>query len=65
MDRWIKMPLGRKVGLDPSDTVLHGDPGPLPKKEAQLPIFGPCLLWSNSCMDQDATWYEGRPRPRP
>jgi len=28
------------------------------------PIFGPCLLWPNSWMDQAATWYRGRPRPR-
>ena len=39
---------------------------PLPKKGAQpFPsIFGPCLLWPNGWMDQDATWYKGRPRPR-
>jgi len=24
---------------------------------------GPCLLWPKSWMDQDATWYQGRPRP--
>jgi len=24
-----------------------------------------CLLWPNGWMDQDATWYEGRPRPMP
>jgi len=28
------------------------------------PIFGPYLLRPNGCMDQDATWYEGTPRPR-
>ena len=28
------------------------------------PIFGPFLLWPNGCMDQDATWYGGRPQPR-
>jgi len=28
------------------------------------PIFGPCLLWPNGWMDQDATWYGGKPRPR-
>jgi len=28
-------------------------------------VFGPCLLWPNGWMDEDATWYEGRPRPRP
>jgi len=25
---------------------------------------GPYLLWPNGCMDRDATWYGGRPRPR-
>jgi len=29
------------------------------------PIFGPCLLWPNGWMDEDATWYGSRPRPRP
>jgi len=29
------------------------------------PIFGACLLWPNSRMDEDATWYGSRPRPRP
>ena len=28
------------------------------------PIFGPYLLRPNGCVDQDATWYGGRPRPR-
>jgi len=28
------------------------------------PIFGPCLLWPNGWMDEDATWYGSRPRPR-
>jgi len=23
------------------------------------------VLWPNGWMDQDATWYEGRPSPRP
>jgi len=27
-------------------------------------IFGPCLLWPKNWMDQDATWWGGRPRPR-
>jgi len=30
MAGWIKMPLGMEVGLDPSDTVLDGDPAPPP-----------------------------------
>ena len=29
------------------------------------PVFGPCLLWPNGWMDEDATWYGSRPRPRP
>jgi len=28
-------------------------------------ISGQRLLWPNGCMDQDAIWYVGRPRPRP
>jgi len=55
----MKMSLGRKVGFNPSDIVLDGDPTPLPKKGQSPPIFGPCLLQSNGCMDQDATWYGG------
>jgi len=62
---WITMPLGTEVGLDPSDIVLEENPAPLPKKGAEPPMFGPCLLWPNGCMDQNATWYGGRPRPRP
>jgi len=70
MAGWIKMPFGREVGLGQSDIVLDGDPAPLPRKRAEppifghTPIFGPCLLWPNGWMDQDATWCEGRPRPR-
>jgi len=61
------MPLGMEVGLSPGDCVR---PSPLPQKGRSPPkgaephpIFGPCLLWPNGCMDQDATWYGGRPRP--
>jgi len=62
MAGWIKMPLGRGVRLVPSDIVLDGEPAPLPQNGAEPPIFGLCLLWPNGWMDQDATWYEGRPR---
>ena len=62
---WIKMPLGREGGLSPSDIVLDGDPAPLPKIGDTAPtIFGSCLLWTNGYMDQDVTWYGGRPRPK-
>ena len=59
----IKMPLGMEVGISPGDFVLDGDPAPTPKRAEPHPIFGPRLLWRNGCMDQDATWYGGRPRP--
>jgi len=45
------MPLGTEVGLDPNDMVTDGDPPPSPKKGAEPPIFGPCLLWPNRYMD--------------
>jgi len=52
---WIKMPVGH--------ILFDGDPA-VPKKKGHIPpIFGPCLLWPNSWMDQDTTWYGGRFRP--
>jgi len=61
----IKMPLGMEVGLSPGDFVLDGDPASSPKSGVEpIPIFGLCVLLPNGCMDQDATWYGGRPRPR-
>ena len=65
MAGWIKMPLGMGVGFSPGDFVLDGDPAPLPKNGSGAPssIVGLCLLRPNGWMDQDATWYGGRPRP--
>jgi len=57
--------LGTEVGLGPGGTMLDGDPAPPPTKGHPPPIFGACLLWPNGWTDQDATWQEGRPRPRP
>jgi len=51
------------VGLRPGNSVLDADPAP-PLKEHRPPNFGPYLLGPNGWMDQDATWYEGRSRPR-
>ena len=59
------MLLGTEVGIGPGDVVLDEDPAPPPKKGAQPPVFGPCLLWSNGWMDEDPTWYGNRPRPWP
>jgi len=42
--------------------VRWGPKSPSPKG-TETPIFGPRLLWPNRWMDQDATWYEGRPGP--
>ena len=56
---WIKMKLGMRVGLGPGHIVLDGDLAPLPKKGAQPPIFGSCLLWPNGWVDQDGTWHGG------
>jgi len=58
----IEMPLGTEVGLSPGDFVLDGDPAPYPKWGKELGL-GRRLLWPNGCMDQDVTWYGGRPRP--
>jgi len=60
---WFKMPFSTKVGLSPGNTVFDADPAPPPKGQSP-PIFDPCLLWPNSWVDQDANWYEGRPRPK-
>jgi len=61
---WIKMPLGREVGLGPGEIVLNGNPAP-PLKGAQPPLFDLSVLWPKGWMGKDATWYEGRPRRRP
>jgi len=50
---WIKMPLGVEIGIGPGHIVLAGDPAPA--KKGAPPIFGPCLMWPNDWMDQDAT----------
>jgi len=61
---WIKVKLRMEVGLGPCHIVLHGDPAP-PKRGHSSPHFLANVLWPNGWMDQDATWYGGRPRPRP
>ena len=48
-----------RIGLGPGHIVLDGDPAPPPPKGGS--IFGPYLLQPNGWMDQDATWYRGRP----
>jgi len=60
----IKMKLGMQVGLGPGHIVLGEDLAHPPRKGYSPPIFGPYLLQPNGCMDQDATWFGARPRPR-
>jgi len=56
------MLLGVEVGLGPGHIALDGNPAP-PKKGYSPQFTGQCLLWPNGWMDQDATWYGGRPWP--
>jgi len=57
----IKITLGMQVGL--GHIMLDGDPAPpTPKGHSPHTIFGPYLVRQNGCIDQDATWYGGRPR---
>jgi len=66
---WIKMKLGLEVGLGLSHIVLDGNPAPSKRGGGtvynSVQLFGPCVLWPNGWMNQDATSYGGRPRPRP
>jgi len=66
------MPLGTEIGLGPGHIVLDGDQGLPTERGTAFPTLAvhgrvrrkrPCLLWPNGWMDQDATWYGGRPRP--
>ena len=61
----MKLLLGMEVGLIPGDCVRCG-PSPLPEKgwSPCTLFFGPFLLWPNSWMHQDATWYRCRPQCR-
>jgi len=60
------MSLGTEVGLGPGHIVLDEYPAPLPENvgTAAPSIFRQCLLCPNGWIDQDATWYGGRPRPK-
>jgi len=59
------MPLGMEVGLGPGNFVLDGNPAPPEKRARPTHNFSPMsILWLNAWIYQDATWYEGKPRPR-
>jgi len=62
---WTKMALGMEVDVGPGHIVLDGDSAPLPPKGGTSYNFRPMSVVAKRLDDQDATWYEGRPRPRP
>jgi len=51
MATWIKMPLGREVGLDPGDIVLDGDPATPPPQRGHSSQFS-----AHVCCRQTAGW---------
>ena len=48
---WIKVKLGKQVGLDPGHIVLDRDPAHLPQSGTALPKFSAHMLWPNGWMD--------------
>jgi len=65
---WIKMPLGMDVGLRPGRIVLDRDPAPPKKSGTAFPNFRPMSVVVKRLDGsgiQDATRYEGMPRPMP
>ena len=56
----IKRKLSMQVRLGLATFCYMGTQIPSPNVHTP-PIFGPYLLRPNGCMDQDATWYAGRP----
>ena len=60
------MPLGKEGRIPwPKPHSVRWGPSSPQTGTAAPPTFGPCLLWPNGLMDQDAIWYRGRPRHRP
>ena len=61
---WIKMAL-RGGPRSRQHCARWGPSSSSPNRgHSPPPIFGPFLLWPNGWMDQDVTWYGGRPWPR-
>jgi len=58
------MPLGMEVGFGRGHIVLDGDTAPPPKKKRDTaPNFWPIsIMAKRGWMDQDVTWYGGKPR---
>ena len=50
---WIKMPLGKEIGLGPGHIVLDGDPAPDPSLP---PKRGHPQFLANACCGETAGW---------
>jgi len=59
------MPLETVADLGPGDIVLDGDRAPYKKVAQHSPRISAHAMSPNGCIDQEATWYGGRPRPWP
>ena len=60
------MPFGMDYGgtCRPRPHCVRWEPSSGPKGHNSPLNFGRCLLWPNGWMDQNATWYGGRPQRR-
>jgi len=58
-DGLTKMPLSMEVGLGPGDCVRWG-----PSSSPEKAQFWPMSIMANGWMNQDATWYGGKPPRR-
>jgi len=58
------MLLGMEVGLGPDHIVLYRDPADA-QKGGIAPNFRHVFCGQNGWIDQDATWYGGKLKPRP
>jgi len=47
------------------DCFTNGSPYAMGPLSSVCPVYDVGVLWPNGWMDQDATWYGGKPRPRP
>jgi len=59
------MKLGMKVSFGPGHIVLDGEWTQLPQRGHSPQYSANVCCGQTAWMDQDATWYGGRPRPRP
>jgi len=64
LNSWMDQDATPSNALCPAHCVRWGPSSPNKGYSSPL-LFGPCVLWPCGCMNHDASWSEGRPRPRP